>query len=154
MNKVKNQVNLDKTLAFTKSSFAYKDPYIIGAGPYYQVLNRARSFMAIRNIENEFVDFKSYNLDQQFREINKSVYKAYQKGDKVNLQRSLSESMFSYGVAMRSEKRVNPFLKEITKLQTLQSRMYADNDHLLPEDQWAQITVFLKGIDARDQEMS
>ena len=63
MNKVRNQVNLDKTLAFTKSSFVYKDPYRINGGPYYKLMSRLRSFMAIRNIENEFVDFKSYNLD-------------------------------------------------------------------------------------------
>ncbi len=134
MNKLKNQVDLDKTLAFTKSSFAYKDPYLINGGAYYQLVNKLKNFMGIRNIENEFVDFKSYNLDSQFRDIHQSVYKAYQKGDKVNMQRSLSEAMYNYAISMRAEKRPNPFLKEVKSLKTLQSRVYAENDHLLPEE--------------------
>ena len=85
MSKIRNQVNLDKTLAFTKSSFAYKDPYLVGGGFYYKMMNKFKSFMAIRNIENEFVDFKSYNLKSQFNQINTSIFKAYNKGDKVNL---------------------------------------------------------------------
>jgi len=110
-------VNLDKTLAFTKSSFAYKDPYMIDGGPYYKMMSKFRSFMAIRNIENEFIDFKNYNLDSQFRMINNSVYKAYQKHDKVNLQRSLSEAMYNYSTSLRNEKIRNPFLKEINNLK-------------------------------------
>ena len=84
-SKVRNQVNLDKTLAFTKSSFAYKDPYMINGGPAYAILNKIKSFVAIRNIENEFIDFKSYHLDTQFRDINSSVFRAYAKADKVNM---------------------------------------------------------------------
>jgi len=114
-------------------------------------MNRLKNFMSIRNIENEFVDFKSYNLDSQFKDINTSVYKAYQKSDKVNLQRSLSEAMYAYVVSLRAEKRPNPFLKEISSLKTLQSRLYSENDHLLPEEQWAQITVLLKGVDSRGE---
>ena len=63
MNKLKNQVNLDKTLAFTKSSYAYKDPYLIDGGFYYKLMNQLKSFFAIRSIESEFVDFKAYNID-------------------------------------------------------------------------------------------
>ena len=77
MNKLRNQVNLDKTLAFTKSSFAYKDPFLIDGGMFYRLQNAARSFTAIRNIENEFVDFKSYHIDKQFKDINLSVFKAF-----------------------------------------------------------------------------
>ena len=84
-NKVRNQVNLDKTLAFTKSSFAYKDPYMVNGGILYKVMSKVKSFVAIRNIENEFIDFKSYHLDSQFRDINASVFKAYTKSDKVNM---------------------------------------------------------------------
>ena len=62
------------------------------------------------------------------------MYKAYVKHDKVNLQRSLSEPMFHYTASLKSEKKPNPFLKEITSVSTLQSRMYAENDHLLPEE--------------------
>ena len=115
---------------------------------------KVKSFLAIRNIENEFVDFKSFNLSQQFRDINTSLYKAYQKNDKVNMQRSLSESMFAYSIALRAEKRENPFIKEISQLKTLQSRIYSENDHLLPEEQWAQITILLKGISSKDTEVS
>lgn len=114
-------------------------------------MNRLKNFMSIRNIENEFVDFKSYNLDSQFKDINTSIYKAYQKSDKVNMQRSLSEAMYNYAVSLRAEKRPNPFLKEINSLKTLQSRLYSENDHLLPEEQWAQITVLLKGTDSRGE---
>ena len=102
--------------------------------------------MAIRMIENEFVDFKTYSLPEQFKEINQSVYKAYSKKDRVNMQRSLSEPMFNYATQLRNAKKLNPFLKEITEFKVLQSRMHADNDHLLPEDQWAQITVLLSGL--------
>ena len=63
----------------------YKDPYLINGGPIYKLLNKCRSFFAIRNIENEFVDFRSYNIDSQFQEINANVYKAYAKNDKVNM---------------------------------------------------------------------
>ena len=151
VNKLKNQVNLNKTLQFTKSSYAYKDPYLVNGGLYYKFMNRVKSFVSIRNIENEFVDFKSYHLDSQFREINQSVYKAYAKSDKVNMQRSLSEAMFAHATALRNEKRPNPFLKKINRLTILQSRLYAENDHLLPEEQWAQITVLLKGLDYRGE---
>ena len=67
------------------------------------------------------------------------------------MQRSLSESMFAHAVAMRSEKRNNPFLKEVNSLTTLQSRVYSESDHLLPEEQWAQITCLLRGKNTRDQ---
>ena len=36
-------------------------------------------------------------------------------------------------------------------MSTLQSRMYAENDHLLPEEQWAQITCLLKGKDFKGE---
>ena len=134
MNKLRNQVNLDKTLNFTKSSFAYKDPYLINGGPFYKLTNSVRSFMAIRMIENEFVDFKSYNLDSQFKQINQSVYKAYQKNDKVNMTRSLSEPMYQYSVALRGEKKASPYLRDVSHMKYLQSRMYSENDHLLPEE--------------------
>ena len=39
----------------------------------------------MRNIENEFVDFKLYNLDWQFKEILSEVNLAYRRSDKVGL---------------------------------------------------------------------
>lgn len=57
------KVNLDKTLAFTKSSFAYKDPYQVNGGLLYKIQNRVTSFYAIRMTENEFHDFKPYKME-------------------------------------------------------------------------------------------
>ena len=44
-------------------------------------------------MENEFVDFKAYNIDKQFREIYGDVSAAYRRSDKVILQRSTSEGL-------------------------------------------------------------
>ena len=63
------------------------------------------------------------------------------------MQRSLSEAMFNYSISLRDAKRENPFLKQISSLKHLQSRIYSENDHLLPEEQWAQITCLLTGYD-------
>ena len=97
----------------------YKDPYLLNGGPIYKLLSRVKSFLAVRNIENEFVDFRSYNIDSQFREINENVYKAFLKNDKVNMQRSLSEAMFTWAVSLRTVKKQNPFLKDITEVKYL-----------------------------------
>jgi hypothetical protein len=32
--------------------------------------------------------------------------------------------------------------------------MYSENDHLLPEEQWAQITVLLNGVTAKDTKIA
>ena len=64
MQKLKNRVNLDKTLSYTQSSFAYKDPYQPKGSLSNKVKGKIQSFFATRNIENEFVDFKSYNIDR------------------------------------------------------------------------------------------
>lgn len=69
MNKMRNRANLDKTLSFTQSSFAYKEPYQPRGSVPYKLLNQAKSFFALRSIENEFADFKSYHLERQFKEI-------------------------------------------------------------------------------------
>ena len=65
------------------------------------------------------MDFKSYNLDRQFREIYSDLYTAYKRGDKVILQRSQSESMNNYSVALLKASRPNPFLKEIHTMTPL-----------------------------------
>ena len=94
------------------------------------------------------MDFKSYNLDRQFREIYSDLHTAYKRGDKVILQRSQSESMNGYSVSLLKANRHNPFLKEVHSMTPLQSRIYHESDHLLPEEQWAQITVKIKGNDS------
>jgi hypothetical protein len=48
--------------------------------------------------------------------------------------------MFEYIKALMKEKRPNPFYKEVKDLQLVQVRNYAETDHLLPEEQWAQLT--------------
>jgi len=50
-------------------------------------------------------------MDKQFREIYGDLFNAYRRGDKVILQRSLSEPMFDYVKALLKEKRPNPFFK-------------------------------------------
>jgi hypothetical protein len=45
--------------------------------------------------------------------------------------------MFEYVKALLKEKRPNPFYKFVDKIQIVQSRNYAETDHLLPEEQWA-----------------
>ncbi len=63
MNKARSKVNLDKTLAFTQSSYTYKDPYNPKAPILYKVKNKVWTFFALRNIENEFIDFKTFHVD-------------------------------------------------------------------------------------------
>jgi hypothetical protein len=99
------------------------------------------TFFAVRNIENEFLDFKTHLLKQQFSEIYTDLHNGYKRGDKVILQRSLSEPMFEYVKALLKEKKPNPFNKEVEDVRLVQARNYAESDHLLPEEQWAQITL-------------
>jgi hypothetical protein len=55
----------------------------------------------------------------------------------VTLNRSLSTSMFSHTDSILKTKKENPFLKQVDSLTLLQARVYAESDHLLPEEQWA-----------------
>ena len=155
MNKLRNKVNLDNSLTFTRSSFSYQDPYQVDGGLLYKMINKARSFIAMRSIENEFVDFKTYNVQRQFKEINTNIYHGFSKRDKVRLQKSLSESMFDYAKALHKDKsKINPFVKDISSFKIMQARVYSENDHLLPEEQWAQITVRLNGKNVENKIVS
>ena len=62
MNRIKGNVNLDRTLAYTQSSFAYKDPFKPSGGLFYRIKNSLMTFFSMRNIENEFIDFKKHDL--------------------------------------------------------------------------------------------
>ena len=127
----------------------------MNGGVFYKLQNKAVSFMALRSIENEFVDFKTYNMQRHFKEINAHVYQAFNKRDKVRLQKSLSESMFEYAKALHKDKsKVNPFVRDIHNLKLMQARVYSENDHLLPEEQWAQLTVRLTGTDAEGENVT
>lgn len=57
--------------------------------------------------------------------------------------------MYEYNSGLVAQKKVNPFFKEINGLSMMQARIYANQDHLLPEDQWAQITM---RFDLKDNE--
>lgn len=54
---------IDSTIAFTQSSFAYKDPYQPKGNVIYKLKNKLQTFTALRQIENEFVDFKTYQVN-------------------------------------------------------------------------------------------
>jgi len=56
----KTKKYLDSTIAFTRSSFTYKDPYMPRGNIVYKMKNKVTSFISLRSIENDFVDFKSY----------------------------------------------------------------------------------------------
>lgn len=137
MNKIRNKVNLDKTLSYTQSSYTYKDPFDPKRNLLLKLRNKIWTFLAVRNIENEFIDFKPHNLDSQFREIYHDLHNAYKRSDKVILQRSLSEPMNEWVKSLLRERRPNPFHKTVTSLKLVQARNYAETDHLLPEEQWA-----------------
>lgn len=48
--------------------------------------------------------------------------------------------MFEYVKALLKEKRPNPFYRVVDSVKLVQARNYAETDHLLPEEQWAQLT--------------
>ena len=85
MNKMRNKVNLDKTLSYTASSFTYKEPYNPNRGLLLKAKNAMWTFFSVRNIENEFIDFKTFNLEPQFKEIYSDLHSAYKRTDKVIL---------------------------------------------------------------------
>jgi len=85
MKKIRNKVNLDKTLSYTQSSFTYKDPFDPNRPIHLKIRNKVWNFFAVRNIENEFIDFKTFHLDRQFREIYTDLHNAYKRADKVIL---------------------------------------------------------------------
>lgn len=62
MNKIRNKVNLDQTLTYTQSSHAYKNPYNPNANPLVKMQKKVSTFFSVRNIENEFIDFRNYRL--------------------------------------------------------------------------------------------
>ena len=77
-------------------------------------------------------------INKNFKAINSDIYTAFNKRDKVRLQRSLSENMFAYAKSLHKEsankRSINPFLKKINDMKLMQARVYAENDHLLPEE--------------------
>ena len=56
----------------------------------YKTRNYMQSFLTKRSIENEFVDFRTYYVHDQFGEIYTDLFNAMRRGDKVILTRSCS----------------------------------------------------------------
>ena len=85
---------LDQTISFTQSSHTYWQPYNPRGNLLYKMQNKVKTFSALRNFENEFVDYESYTARDQFKEIYLDLFKAFRRGDKVILNRSLSQGMY------------------------------------------------------------
>ena len=139
MNRVKGGVNLENTLKHTVSSMTYKDPFRPHGGLIYKLRNWMQTFFWVRNIENEFVDFKTFYLQDQIPEIYHDLVEAYKRNDKVTLQRSLADPFYQY-LTKKSAKRSNPFVDEVKNVKLVQARLYIAEDYYIAESQWAQFT--------------
>ena len=84
---------LDQTIAFTTSSLALKNPYRPDGNLVYKLKNKIQTFFLLRSFETEFIDFRSYNVNIQFKEIYDEIYNAYRRSDKVGIERHCSEGM-------------------------------------------------------------
>jgi hypothetical protein len=62
MNKAANKRFQDSTISAITSSYAYKDPYNPAGGIVYKGTSKVKSFVSMRMMENEFVDFRSYRV--------------------------------------------------------------------------------------------
>lgn len=138
--RVKGSVNLEKTLKHMTSSFAYKDPYKPAGGIFYKLRNKVQTFFSSRNMENEFVDFKTIYLQDQIPELYYDLMDAYKARDKNTLKRGLSESMFDLLTTKNLEIDVS-FVPKIQKLKLVSARIYIGGQVYLAEEQWAQITL-------------
>ncbi|CAI2378116.1 unnamed protein product [Moneuplotes crassus] len=143
MNRIKGNVNLEKTVAFTKSSFAYKDPFKPSGGLFYKMRNKVHTFFSSRNIENEFIDYKvSEFLYEQVPELYEEASDSFKRKEKVTLERVCTEPMYKHLLTL--EKDDNPFLTDgIWKSKMAQARIYVGGDSYIAEEQWAQITISL-----------
>ena len=84
-------------------------------------------------LEKQFVDFKPFYIDTQFREIYSELFFACRRRDLVILQRSLSDNMYEYfkqqvrRQSYEEEENLkksdnNPFLKKIQRVHLVQAR--------------------------------
>ena len=93
--KLKSANAFNKTIYFTKSSFAVSDCYNPNGVFLYKLRNMYNNFFLLRSLEQEFTDFKIYNLNYYFKEtIYNELYKAYRRGDNVGLIRHCSEGIY------------------------------------------------------------
>ena len=89
-------------------------------------------------------------MNDQFSNLYKDLFAAYKRGDKVILTRSCSDNMFQvstilliaqHQMSLLKAKSHNPFYKQFSNLKLMQAKVYSDSDMLMPEDQWAQLTI-------------
>ena len=121
---MRNKVNLDRTIAFTQSSFTYKDPYNPNMNLQQRLTNKFKTFFANRYMENEFTDYKHDRIVNQLTEIYNDLGVAYKRRDKTTLTRSLSQSMKDYTFSLLKEDLGNPFLQKVSQLRPVQARIY------------------------------
>lgn len=80
MARARTQVNLDRTIAYTQSSFAYKEPFNPNGGALYKLINRGKTFFSARNIENEFIDFKKHDfIKEQIPDLYHQASEAFKR---------------------------------------------------------------------------
>ncbi len=80
MNRIKGNINLEKTVAFTKSSLAYTHPFRPSGGPLYKLKNSVHNFFSSRNIENEFIDFRKADLlGEQVPELYREAEESFRR---------------------------------------------------------------------------
>jgi hypothetical protein len=88
----------------TQKNVAFLDPYTLDMPLLTKLQGRYTTYRALKKIERTFMDFKSFYVDTQFREIYSDLQIAFKRRDLVVLQRSLSDPM--YEVSLDIAKRV------------------------------------------------
>ncbi len=64
MMKYKDKIAPGKAIAFTTSSSVFRHPYNPNASPFRKLLSKLMNFYYLRQIESEFVDFKTHSIPQ------------------------------------------------------------------------------------------
>jgi len=72
------------------------------------------------------VDFKTYYLQDQMKDIYLDLSNAFKRADKVILSRSLSQPMYDFTTALLKEKKLNPYFKGVNGITLMQARVYAN----------------------------
>lgn len=92
-SQIKFRINSYHT--FPQSSNILFDPYVSDANLVTKLKGRLESFKSIRQIEKNFKDFRLFNLQTQVKEIHSDLYLAQRRKDRVTMQRSLSDQLYS-----------------------------------------------------------
>ena len=135
---MKSATHNKSTWAAINASFKYQDPYQPNGGLNYNMMNKWSSYWALREMEREFADFSSIKstIDSQFKEIYRSVFKAYSNNDKVDIFRGLSEPLYHQACELRGDSKPNPFLMGKVadlNLSHCQARIMLRTDDIIEE---------------------